>query len=92
MSDILDGGAELLDDSVNAVESAGNAIGDEIGLTSEESNEKKSLLGSLTIFDVMLLIALICITLATLKLFLELRTFGEFPGEFPWRTDDVTGK
>jgi hypothetical protein len=96
MSDILEGGAELLDESVDQVESASDAIGDEVGLTSDEtsgeSGEKKSLLSSMTIYDAMLLVALVCVTLATLNLFFELRLFGDFPGEFPWRTEEVTGK
>ncbi len=87
MSDILEGG-----ESVEQVKSASDAIGDEVGLTSDESSEKKSLLSSMTIFDAMLLIALVCVTLATLNLFFELRLFGDFPGEFPWRTEEVTGK
>ncbi len=92
MSDILDGGAELLDDSVDAVESSSDSNGGEVGLTSDESDKKNSLFGEMTIFDVMLLIALVCVTLATFRLFFELRLFGDFPGEFPWRTDEVTGK
>ncbi len=42
----------------------------------------------LTIFDVALLISLIFVSLATLLMFFELRTFGNFPFDgFPWRTD-----
>jgi len=55
--------------------------------------KKKSRFGGfnaseLTIFDAALLISLIFISLATLMLFFELRTFGNFPFDgFPWRTD-----
>lgn len=42
----------------------------------------------ITIFDAALLISLILISLATLLMFFELRTFGNFPFDgFPWRTD-----
>jgi len=42
----------------------------------------------ITIFDAALLISLIFISLATLMMFFELRTFGNFPFDgFPWRTD-----
>lgn len=82
MSDVIHSD-ELIDESVEAAES-------EVATTSEESegSEKKtSLLKSMTVFDAMLLLSLIFITLATLKLFLELNTFGSFPGSFPWRTN-----
>jgi hypothetical protein len=36
----------------------------------------------------MLLVALLCATLATLLLFFELRDFGNFPFSFPWRTNE----
>ncbi|MDE0936664.1 MAG: hypothetical protein OSA89_12165 [Mariniblastus sp.] len=70
-----------------------SSVSDEIGLTSEETDqdgeEKKSLLSKLTVFDAMLLVALLCATTATLLMLLELRGFGEFPSEFPWRTDGL---
>ncbi|MDC0265962.1 hypothetical protein OAK32_02665, partial [Mariniblastus sp.] len=66
---------------------------DEVGLTSEETDqdgeEKKSFLSKLTVFDAMLLIALLCVSAATVLMFMELRTFGDFPREFPWRTDGM---
>ena len=77
---------------------------DEVGMTSQEapasaapaetasvdsgSRKKKSLLKSFTVFDGLLLISLICVSLATLFLFLELNKFGSFPSEFPWRTNE----
>jgi len=76
---------------------------DEIGLSSQQASEtptdndsvddsgpgkKKSFLKSFTIFDGLLLISLICVSLATLFLFLELNKFGSFPGGFPWRTTE----
>ena len=73
---------------------------DEVGMTSEEAPadeldestdadaaKKKGL--SLNLYDAMLLISLVCITLATLFLVFELRTFGDFPGGFPWRTSEL---
>ena len=62
--------------------------------TAEEPKKKKSRFGvgsfdtsEITIFDAVLLISLIFISLATIVLFFELRTFGNFPfGGFPWRT------
>jgi len=85
MSEIIQGADELIE-SAEALDAA-----DQVGLTSDETSEdeKKSLLASMTIFDAMLIISLICITLATLLLFFELREFGTFPGGFPWRTSEV---
>ncbi len=86
MSDIIEGAEDLIEGASDAAESAGDAI----GLTSDEaSNEdKKSFLSSLTIFDSMLMLALLFVTLATLVLFFELRNFGPFPFDFPWRTNE----
>ena len=93
MSEITEGAEpeEIVDE---IVEEAGDVVEstDEIGLTSDEveesgdDDEKKSLLQSvqsMTIFESMLLVSLLCIMLATLFLFLELRTFGSSP----WSTD-----
>lgn len=77
---------ELMDE---AVDQSG-----EVGLTSEESasedgEKKKSRFGNFTVFDTMLLMSLICVTLATLNMFLELNSFGNIlGGEFPWRVSD----
>lgn len=87
MSEVIPDANELIDESADNVESVDN----QVGLTSEETsgNEKKSLLASMTIFDAMLIVSLVCIALATLILFFELRGFGTFPGGFPWRTSEV---
>ena len=87
MSDILDD-AELENDDLIVPES------DDVGMTSDESpvdssdsDEKKK--PAFTVFDAMLLISLVCITLATLMLVFEINKFGPFPGSFPWRIDEV---
>ena len=86
MSEVIPDANELIDESADV-----EAVDNQIGLTSDESgdNEKRSLLASMTIFDAMLIVSLICIALATLILFFELRGFGTFPGGFPWRTSEV---
>ena len=85
MSDIIDSGEDFVEESADPVEAAGDAV----GLTSDEAAEqKKSLFSSLTVFDLMLFLALVFVTLATLRLFFELRTFGDFPASFPWRTNE----
>ena len=90
MSDIIEGADELLDESVEAEGSAVGSTSDEVGQTSDENNEEKeSLLQTMTIYDAMLLVSLICVAVATLLLLFELRTFGDFPGGFPWRTNEL---
>ena len=68
-------------------------VEDQVGQTSDEaessSAEKRFDLSSLTVYEVMLLISLICIGLATILLLFELRSFGNFPFSFPWRTEEV---
>lgn len=89
MSEITQGAEELIDETVDAADDAVEASTDEVGLTSNElDSEKKSLLASMTIYDAMLLVSLICVGLATLLLLVELRTFGDFPSSFPWRTGE----
>ncbi len=62
----------------------------DVGQTSSEAaTENKGLLSSFTIFDAMLLIWLLCIMVATFLMFRELNLFGDFPGGFPWRTDEA---
>ena len=89
MSEIIPDADELVEENVDIAAEASDA-GDDVGLTSDESaNERKSLkslLMEMTVFDSMLLLALLCATLATLLLFFELREFGKFPFSFPWRT------
>jgi hypothetical protein len=90
MSDITEGVEELLDEPVEAEGDAVGSTSDEVEQTSEESSEEKeSLLQSMSIYDAMLLVSLICVAVATLLLFFELNTFGDFPGGFPWRTNEL---
>lgn len=63
---------------------------DEIGQTSEEASESgEDKKREFSVYDAMLLVSLICVSLATLLLVLELRRFGNFPFSFPWRTTEV---
>ncbi len=65
-----------------------------IGQTSDELDQPttKSKLLDMNVFEVMLLISLICVSLATILLAFELRAFGDFPFGFPWRTDEFLVK
>ncbi len=47
---------------------------------------KKRRLPKLTVFEVMLILSFVFITLATIKLFFALNMYGDFPGSFPWKT------
>lgn len=87
MSDIIESAEEVLDEPVVAEGDAVGSTSQEVGQSSGENGDgTKSLLKSMTPFDAMLLISLICVAMATLLLLFELRTFGDFPGGFPWRT------
>ena len=81
--DVVEATNEVGMSSQEASDSAAN--NDSVG---SGSGEKKSFLKSFTVFDGLLLISLICVSLATLFLFLELNKFGSFPGGFPWRTTE----
>jgi hypothetical protein len=88
MSDIPQENEELVSElDIESSES------EEVGLTSEETGEdgeeKTSFLSTLTVFDAMLLVALLCVSAATVLMFLELNTFGNFPSDFPWSTDGM---
>ena len=88
MSDIPQENEELVSDlDLETSES------EDVGLTSEETNqdgeERKSFLSKLTVFDAMLLVALLCVSAATVLMFMELNTFGDFPNDFPWKTDGM---
>ena len=48
----------------------------------------RELLKQFTIYDSMLLVSLVCITVATFLMVWELSKFGRIPG-FVWRTDEV---
>jgi hypothetical protein len=54
----------------------------------EEDAKPKRRFPEMTIFEVMLILSFLFITLATIKLFYELNEFGDFPGSYPWRTSD----
>lgn len=96
MSDILEAD-DMFDESAEA---AGEVVDDQVGMTSEEAGDstdadqsetekKKSKLSGFSIYDSMLLVSLICVSLATLVLFLELNKFGSIlEGEFPWRASE----
>ena len=91
MSEIFPDADKLMEENIDAAEEAIDA-GDDVGLTSDETAKEhksvKSLLMEMTVYDSMLLVALLCATLATLLLFFELREFGKFPFSFPWRTNE----
>lgn len=67
---------------------------DDVGRTSDEIESAKaqswrSAWTSLSVYEVMLLISLVCITLAILLLLLELQSFGNLLSGFPWRTEEA---
>ena len=79
----------ILDDAAlenDVIESDSDLVGQTSEEASENGEDKKR---EFSIYDAMLLVALICIALATLLLILELRRFGNFPFSFPWRTTEV---
>ena len=83
MSDPILEDAELESD---VMEPESESVGQTSEEVSEHGEDKKR---EFSIYDAMLLVALICIALATLLLILELRRFGNFPFSFPWRTTEV---
>ena len=64
---------------------------DQIGETSDEviAQDPKDSRFKMNIYDAMMLISLICVVLASMMLLFELRNFGDFPGGFPWRTEEA---
>ena len=91
---------ELQDDLQDVVEDDLDPI-DQLGETSEEVTESteaepstgrrsrgQAAVRSFTVFDAMLMMSLVCITVAAILMFYELTTFGKFPG-FVWRTDEA---
>lgn len=64
-----------------------DAVGQTSDETSDTGEDKKK--REFSVYDAMLLVSLICVALATLLLLLELRSFGNFPFSFPWRTTEV---
>jgi len=93
---------ELQDDLQDVVDDDFDQVDDidQLGETSEEVYEStevepaakrtrgQTAVRSFTVFDAMLLMSLVCITLASFLMFYELTTFGKFPG-FVWRTDEA---
>ena len=65
-----------------------------IGQTSAEaeSTEEKKSKYEMTVYEVMLLISLVCVTLSILLLLIELSSFGNLFSGFPWRTEEVLVK
>lgn len=71
-------------------EPAVDAVDNEVGLTSDETG-KKSLLESITIYDTMLVLSFIFVTMAAFRLFFAIRTYSDgfpFVGGYPWRTGE----
>lgn len=69
-------------------------LDDEIGQTSDEAESTEDVTSkyAMNIYEVMLLISLVCVFLATILLLFELRMFGDFPNSFPWRTSEFLVK
>ena len=96
MSDNILEADDMFDESADVANEVVEDVDDQVGMTSEESEldddaqvSKKSKLKGFTIYDSMLLVSLLCITLATLVMFFELSSFGNIlRGEFPWRVSD----
>ena len=67
---------------------------DSVGQTSSEfdSAEKTKSKYEMTVYDVMLLISLVCVSLAILLMLIELSSFGNLFSGFPWRTEEVLVK
>ncbi len=72
----------VLTPEVSQEESFGSAADD------APADQRKSWLKSFSVFDGLLLFSLICVSLATLFLFLELSKFGSLLEGFPWRTNE----
>ena len=65
---------------------------DQVGITSDEQPEKKSLLASITVFETMLVLSFGFIVLATFLLFTVLRQYSEgfpFGGGMPYSTSEI---
>ncbi len=60
----------------------------DVPIPSSRQTQARELLRQFTIYDGMLVVSLVCITLATFLMVWELSTFGRFPG-FVWRVDEV---
>ena len=72
---------------------------DELGKTSDENPLDSATAADVdpaedpkrqfSVFDAMLLISLVCISLATVLLLFALRNYGDFPFAFPWNVSDI---
>lgn len=92
MSQSFENTEDLLnDDQFVADDQSGDG---QIGQTSadiadESGDGSKTRRFAFNVYDTMMLIALVCVTLATIKLFMELSTFGALSEGFPWNTAEV---
>ncbi|MEM7784479.1 MAG: hypothetical protein AAF623_14095 [Planctomycetota bacterium] len=77
------------DDSPNDFDDSAE-MQDDVGMTSEEAEPEQDVAAKkkqgMSLFDVLMIVAFVLISLATLKLIFELQTFGPFPG-FVWRVN-----
>ena len=58
---------------------------EESALMAEENSKKLSF----NLFDAMLGLSVVFVALAILLLVFELRDFGNFPFQFPWKTSEI---
>ncbi len=82
------------DEQLNDSQSSGD---NQIGETSADSDgeadvDTKKSRFVFNVYDAMMLIALVCVTVATIELFRELTTFGALSEGFPWKTAEVRVK
>lgn len=78
---------EYLDDEIGQSSAELEKYSDDV--EPDAIDEPKQSRFSMNVFEVMLLISLLSITAASLMMLFELRTFGDFPGSFPWRVDEA---
>lgn len=58
------------------------------GTTSSDNiSTTEKLKSGFTVFDAMLLISLICVTLATLRMFMAMGEYGNIFSSYPWRVN-----
>jgi len=55
----------------------------------EKVKKAKKDKGGINVWDVMMVISLICVVIACYLLVVELRTFSDFPFSYPWKTTDA---
>ena len=71
-------------------EAASTELESDEGDPSDKS--KTALIREMTIYDSMLLVSFICVTLATVLMFFSLAQYGSITSGFPWRTSEVLVK